>query len=192
MSAGTRPDPGRALRWLASLALAGWALLALAAEFTISKASGRLQDGTYLVDATIAYDLSEAALEALENGVPLTVELHVQVRREGAWVWEPDVVDSRLRTQIRFSPLLGTYQVTSIDSGAQRSFASRDRAIAALGEVKDLALVRADVLDPAETYRVEMRVSLDIESLPLPLRPRAYLSPDWNLSSEWSRWRLRP
>ena len=192
MSAGIRPDPGRLLRWLAGLALAGWAVLAFAAEFTISKASARLQDGTYLVDATIGYDLSEAALEALENGVPLTVELHLQVRREGAWVWEPDVVDSRLRTQIRFSPLLGTYQVTSIDSGATRSFASRDRAIAALGEVKDLTLVRADLLDPAETYRVEMQVSLDIESLPLPLRPRAYLSPDWNLSSEWSRWRLRP
>ncbi|MBS1173864.1 MAG: hypothetical protein H6R12_2694 [Proteobacteria bacterium] len=58
--------------------------------------------------------------------------------------------------------------------------------------MKDLTLVRADALDADQTYRVEMRVALDIESLPLPLRPRAYLSPDWNLSSEWSRWRLRP
>jgi hypothetical protein len=174
------------------LALAWWAGLAVAAELTIGKVSARVQDGSYLVDATIAYEFSPAVLEALENGVPLTVELHLQVRREGAWVWEADVVDSRLRSQIRFSPLLGTYQVTNVDSGAQRSFASRDRAIAALGEVKNLTLVRAEVLDPAEVYRLEMRVTLDIESLPLPLRPRAYLSPDWNLSSEWSRWRLRP
>ena len=192
MSVAIGPRGGRRAGWIAALALAGWTVLALAAEFTISQASARLQDGTYVVDATIGYEFSAAALEALENGVPLTVEIHLQVRREGAWVWEPDVVDSRLRSQIRFSPLLGTYQVTNIDSGAQRSFASRDRAIAALGEVKDLTLVRADALDADQTYRVEMRVALDIESLPLPLRPRAYLSPDWNLSSEWSRWRLRP
>ena len=192
MSVAIGPRGGRRAGWIASLTLAGWAVLAIAAEFTISQASARLQDGAYVVDATIGYEFSAAALEALENGGPLTVEIHLQVRREGAWVWEPDVVDSRLRSQIRFSPLQGTYQVTNIDSGAQRSFASRDRAIAALGEVKDLTLVRADALDADQTYRVEMRVALDIESLPLPLRPRAYLSPDWNLSSEWSRWRLRP
>jgi hypothetical protein len=184
--------PARRAGWLAALVLAGSAALVVAAEFTISKATARLQDGSYLVDATIVYDFSAAALEALENGVPLTVELHLEVQREGAWVWEPDVVDSRLRSQIRYSPLLGTYQVTNLDTRQQRSFASRERAIAALGEVRDLLLVRADALEPDEVYRVEMRTTLDIESLPLPLRPRAYLSPDWNLSSEWSRWRLRP
>jgi hypothetical protein len=102
------------------------------------------------------------------------------------------VVDSRLRSQIRYSPLLGTYQVTNLETRQQRSFASRERAIASLGEVRDLLLVRAEALDADEVYRVEMRATLDIESLPLPLRPKAYLSPDWNLSSEWSRWRLRP
>jgi len=29
-----------------------------------------------------------------------------------------DVVDSRLRSQIRFSPLLGTYQVTNVETGS--------------------------------------------------------------------------
>jgi hypothetical protein len=192
MSAATGLRRGGWAGWLATLAIAWWGTLALAAEFTISKAAARLQDGTYVVDATIGYQFSPAVLEALENGVPLTVELHLQVRREGAWVWEPDVVDSRLRSQIRFSPLLGTYQVTNVETGQHRSYASRDRAISALGEVKDLTVVRADALDPDETYRVEMRATLDIESLPLPLRPKAYLSPDWNLSSEWNRWRLRP
>ncbi len=192
MSATAGLRPGGWAGWLAAFVIASWGALVMAAEFTISKAAARLQDGTYVIDAAIGYQFSPAVLEALENGVPLTVELHVQVRREGAWVWEPDVVDTRLRSQIRFSPLLGTYQVTNVDTGQHRSFASRDRAIGALGEVKDLTLVRVDALDPEETYRVEMRATLDIESLPLPLRPKAYLSPDWNLSSEWSRWRLRP
>ncbi len=192
MSATARARPGGWTGLLAAFAIAWWGALAMAEEFTIGKATARIQDGAYVIDATIAYRFSAAVLEALENGVPLTVELHVQIRREGAWVWEADVVDFRLRSQIRFSPLLGTYQVTNLDTGQQRSFASRDHAIGALGEVKDLMLVRTNALEPDETYRVEMRAALDIESLPLPLRPKAYLSPDWNLSSEWSSWRLRP
>jgi len=179
---------------------AGWSLavllglataLAAAAEITVERAVARLSDDVYLIDASIGYEFSGPVLEALENAVPLTVELHVEVRREGAWVWEPDVVDRRLRSQIRYSPLLGTYQVTNVDSGVQRTFATREAAISALGEIKDLAVVQADALQPGENYRVDLRATLDIESLPLPLRPRAYLSPDWNLSSEWSRWRLR-
>ena len=183
---------GGPIRWPLVLLVVLPSELALAAEFTITKAEARLQDGAYLLDATIDYGFSDIALEALENGVPLTVELHVQVRREGAWVWESDVVDSRLRSQIRYSPLLGTYQVTNVETATQRTFATRDAAISSLGEVKDLAVVRVDALQPGETYRVEMQAALDIESLPLPLRPRAYLSRDWNLSSEWSQWRLRP
>jgi hypothetical protein len=192
MTAGSVRRRGGWAVWPATLVLASWVTLAVAAEFTIKKVAARLQDDVYLVDATIDYQFSAAVLEALENGVPLTVEAHLQVRREGAWIWEPDVVDSRLRSQIRFSPLLGTYHVTNLDTAVRRSFASRDTAIAALGAVKDLVLVGTAALEQDETYRVDMRVTLDIESLPLPLRPKAYLSPDWNLSSEWSRWRLRP
>ncbi len=186
------PSARGLVRWPAAVLLSLAAAVALAAEFTITKAAARLQDGVYLVDAVVSYEFSEVVLEALENGVPLTVELHLEVRREGAWVWEADVVDRRLRSQIRYSPLLGSYQVTHLDSGAKRSFATRDAALSALGEVKDLAVVSADALKPDQSYRVDMQATLDIESLPLPLRPRAYLSRDWNLSSEWSRWRLRP
>ncbi len=74
----------------------------------------------------------------------------------------------------------------------QRTFATRDAAIGAIGEVRQLPVVAASALEPGRPYLLSLRAALDIEALPLPLRPRAYLSQDWNLSSEWSRWRLRP
>jgi hypothetical protein len=177
--------------WLAAAALL-WLPAALADDFSISGGGTRLVDGAYLANAQIEYRFSEDVLEALDNGVPLWLELHVQVRREGAWVWEADIVDLRLRSQIRYSPLSSTYQVVNVQNGARESFATRAAALKALGEVKDLLVVRADQLKGAEKYVVEMRAVLDIEALPLPLRPLAYLSPAWNLSSEWSTWPLRP
>jgi hypothetical protein len=177
--------------WLAAAALL-FLRAAAADDFAITGGKTRLVDGSYLIDAQVEYRFTDEVLEALDNGVPLWVELHVQVRREGAWVWEADLVDLRLRSQIRYSPLSATYQVINMQNGVRESFATRAAALKALGEVKGLSVVRADQLKGTEKYVVEMRAVLDIEALPLPLRPLAYLSPAWNLSSEWSAWPLRP
>lgn len=49
-----------------------------------------------------------------------------------------------------------------------------------------------DRLDPEVAYQVHMKAELDIEELPLPLRPIAYLRPAWKLGSSWTKWPLTP
>jgi hypothetical protein len=61
-----------------------------------------------------------------------------------------------------------------------------------LGELEGLDLLREASLDPDTEYEIQIRASLDIEELPLPLRPTAYLKPSWKLSSGWSKWPLTP
>jgi hypothetical protein len=177
---------------LLGLALLLTSLWAAARELVIDKVSIRLDGEVYRLDAEIDYRLSDPVLEALDNGVPLTMEVHIQVRRDHAWIWESDAAEYRLRHMIRYHALSGLYEVVDRDSGHRRNFVSRDAALTALGELVDLPLVKADLLEPGETYSVELRVDLDIEALPLPLRPLAYLSPSWNLSSGWTSWPLAP
>ena len=151
-----------------------------------------VRDDTYLLDLDIRYDFSDAVLEALDNGVPLTLVVTAQVRRQGAWIWESNQADLRRMYLIRYQPLSEIYQVASLPDGERRSFVSRSAAIAALGEIRDLPLVKLDRLEADEEYLVRVKVELDIEALPLPLRPTAYLSRDWKLSSDWSEWPLEP
>ena len=165
---------------------------ALAEEFTVTELEAHKVDGVYLMSASIEYRFTEQALEALENGVPLTLEVHIQLRREGAWLWESDLIDVRLRYQIVYQALHGLYRVTDLMSDSQQHFATRQAALSALGRMRDVQLIQADRLTTGESYRLSLRSSLDIEALPLPLRPMAYLSPAWNLSSEWSLWHLKP
>ena len=61
-----------------------------------------------------------------------------------------------------------------------------------LGELREVPLVDVAVLDKDASYRYRMKVELDIESLPLPMRPMAWFSPVWNLSSGWKEWPLSP
>jgi hypothetical protein len=163
-----------------------------ASGFVVANAVTRLEEQTYLLDVQVDYGFSETALAALDNGVPLTLEMRVQVRRKGAWIWESNLVEQRRLYTIRYRPLPELYQVARLPEGPKQSFVTRAAAITALGEVHDLPLLDKSRLDPDERYLVRVKVSLDVEALPLPLRPLAYLKPSWDLSSGWSLWPLEP
>jgi hypothetical protein len=150
------------------------------------------EDGRILLDAEITYSLNETVSEALENGVPLTFETHVEMRRADAWIWESDVVEHRLRTVLRYRPLSGLYELRNLQGNERLAFATREAALRTLGRIVAMPVVERSELEVSEDYLVRIDVSLDIESLPLPMRPFAYISSDWSISSESWEWRLRP
>lgn len=150
------------------------------------------EDGVILLDADIDYDLNATISEALENGVPLTFETHVQLRRADAWVWESDIVDNRLRTVLRYRPLSGLYELRNLAGDEGLSFATRDAALRTLGKIVAMPIIERGQLDLDEEYLVRVETGLDIEALPLPMRPTAYLKRDWWFSSEPWEWRLQP
>lgn len=193
---GGSPPATQGRNWGSSGALAALMLLlsgvALAAAFTVTAVTTRLEGNLYVADARIDYRFSPVALEALDNGVPLTVDVHLQVRRRSAWLWEDSLVDRHLRYSIRYQPLSERYLVAQLPEGFKKSFVSREAAIVALGELEGIPLLGQDRLKPNERYEVQLNASLDLEALPLPLRPMAYLRPSWKLSSGWSEWKLRP
>ncbi|MGB5834325.1 MAG: DUF4390 domain-containing protein [Thiohalocapsa sp.] len=160
--------------------------------FDVTDVNTRLVDNTYVIDAQINYEFSDRALEALDNGVPLTLEVHVQVRPTDDWIWDASLVDQRLRYRIRYKPLSERYLVSLLPGEGGRTYVTRDAAITALGEIKGLQLLNRNRLEPDQAYEVQIRASLDVEELPLPLRPMAYLYPSWKQSSEWTKWPLTP
>ena len=179
-----------------TLVLALSLLLALTAEalarsgFSVKQAQVRPEAGQLVLNASVDFVFSEPVLEALDHGVPLTLVFHVQVRRTEAWMWEDSLVDEQWRYTIRYRPLSERYEVHRLPSHDGRDFVTRDAAIRALGELTDQALIGLDRLDPDEDYELQIKVFLDIEELPLPLRPMAYLKPSWKLSSGWTTWPL--
>jgi len=161
-------------------------------EFKIKNFSSRQVDGQYLMDAEIDYRFSDKAIEALLNGVPLTLEVHVQLRDSKAWIWQKDLIDLRLRYRLRYLALASVYQVVDLQSDTHQNFHTQRSALEALGELRGVPLVYQDRLKQGRSYRLSLRSRLDIEALPLPLRPIAYVTSAWKLSSDWSEWVIRP
>jgi hypothetical protein len=170
--------------------LGGWTG---AAELVFDDVQVELQGSRVLVDADIVYHLSPVVQEALDHGVPLTFELHLQLRPADAWIWESDIADIRVRSVLRYHPLSALYELRELESGSKTSYATRQAALRALGRIRDYPIVvRGDQLEPGKEYVLRLRAYLDNDALPLPLRPQAYLSRDWSVKSETWEWRLRP
>jgi len=161
------------------------------AEIIVLEAQARRVEERMLLDARVEYHLSQDAEEALQSGVPLTFDLHVKVRRKGGWLWERALWEGHFRYQIRYRALSEIYQVVGMDTGWLGNYATRDVALYALGNIRNVPLMKASQAVAGEEYEVLLHITLDREQLPLPLRLLAYLKPTWYLSSEWSRWPLQ-
>ncbi len=161
------------------------------ASFTVERVETRLKEGHYLMDAQIKYRLSKRALEALENGVPITLDLRVELVELGdSWIWPEYMLDTHIRHTIRYHSLAESYQLFEHRTQQTTNFVTQAALLSALGEISGFELIEAKKLRPDKAYQVRINTALDIESLPLPLRPMAYLQSDWKLSSGWSRWPL--
>lgn len=178
-----------------ALLLAGVALSLLPASiaygarpgpgFAVLSANTFLDNGVYRLNAKLAFRLSATAAEALQNDVPLTIELQIQLIHPRRWLWAQTVARLRQRYQIRYHALSRRYLVTNLNTGIRRIYPSRDSAFAAIGLIRDLPILDEKLLGDGHGDYVRLRVLLDIESLPLPLRPLAYLSSGWHLASGW-------
>lgn len=155
--------------------------------FRIVEASLADRDGRLRLDADLEYRLSDDALEALDNGVALTFVVEIEVQRRWLGFWPRTVLQLEQRYQLSYRALSGQYTVAELDRDEQRNYPSRGAAIEALGTIRGLAVADAGRLAKGH-HSGRIRTFLDIDNLPLPLRPTAYLSAGWQLESAWHRW----
>lgn len=157
----------------------------------ITGASVWIQDATYLVDLTLDYNLPDKVLDALDHGVPLVFIVSLRVERPRKYWWRSKVKQRSYKYRVRFRPLSSLYEVEESQQGEMRRFVTKDAVFAYLSELQQLEVIAQDELEANKSYLLALKSELDIESLPPPMRPMAYLTPSWNQSSGWSRWPLR-
>ena len=176
-------------------ALCGWLVLtsvpAQAAPFSIEHAEFTVSNKVYELSARIEYRLSEKVLEALESGVPLFIALDIEVKKHRKWWKNATIALLEQRYLLLYHALSEKYVLNNLNSGAQQNFSSLPSALDALGTIRGLPLIDQNLLDSKGEYFVRMRTYLDIDSLPPPIQPIAYLSSDWRLESEWHQWSLK-
>jgi hypothetical protein len=169
MPAGAQDDPGR---------------------FEVLSAGVELKGGVYYLDAWLEYRLSSGARDALESGVPLTIEIEVEFLHSRRFWLDDTEASLRQAYQLQFHALSQRYLVLNRNTGEQNSFANLFSALNFLGRVTELPLIDAALLEPDEPYEVRVRTVLSTEDFPGPLRLLTFWRRDWSLRSEWYTWPL--
>ena len=159
-------------------------------EFVVQHAALRPAGGAYVVDARIDFAFSEDNLEAMRNGVALTVIVDIEVRRERGQWWDETLATRQLRDRIETNVLTGRYRLRNLDDGSARNYRSLEEMLETLGHLQSVPIVARERLSDDSPYTARIRARLDIEALPSPLRPIAYLSPEGRLNSGWFEWRI--
>lgn len=158
--------------------------------FDVRSASTTVNEGVVYLDARLQLVLSDDALAALDNGVPLTIELMLEVIRERRFLPDPADAELSLRYQLEYKPLSQRYIVSNLNSGEQDSFATLYSALNNLGRIQHLPVLDVSLLDDDENYRMRLQAVLSTQQYPAPLRLLFFWRDDWQLKSEWYEWSL--
>ena len=161
-----------------------------AGYFEVRSASTELGGGVHMLDARLQLVLSSEALNALNSGVPLTVEVQMQVIRSRRFYLDALDAELAFRFELEYRPISQRYIVRNLNTGNQDSFATLYSALNNLGRIQRLPVIDDTLLVPDRTYRVRVRALLATEQYSAPLRLLFFWRDEWQLKSEWYEWKL--
>jgi hypothetical protein len=159
-------------------------------QFAVHDAKTELSGEVYQLEARLEYQFTEAVLSALDNGVLLTLVLDIEVYSPSRYLWDEVIATLEQRYEIQYHALSEQYLLRNLNSGSQFAYSSLGSALETIGKIERLPILDAHLLEKNEHYKVRVRSRLDLDSLPVPLQLKAYVSSDWWLSSGWYSWDL--
>lgn len=158
------------------------------ANFAIQKATPEFRDGKLYVNADMDLSLNNKVEEALTKGIPINILIEVRLKRPRKILWDETIGSWSISRKLSYHALSSQYLVSTVGDSQIESFTSLSQALRSAGSLVDQEFQMNHFPGKNEKYLLEMRVSLNIESLPAPLRPVAYTSLAWHLNSGWSQW----
>jgi hypothetical protein len=145
-------------------------------------------ESVYLLNATVDFELPEGARRAIRDGVPLTLEIEIEIQR-GRRFWLDETVATLVqRYEVVFHALSERYLVRNLNSGEQASFATLDAALDFVRVIADLPILDRALLLDKYRYEFAVRANLDVRTMPDTLRFVLFWTDDWRQRSEWYRW----
>lgn len=173
------------------IAITYWLCFELAhADFVVKDVQANLVRQELLVSTKIDLNLSDQAELAVENGVPLVVLTEFALVRNGL-LWNDTLFRHRNGQRLRYHSLSDRYVVENLEMDKIDTYGSVTEALQSMGVFRSLVFtVPEEIKADSPDYALVVRSRIDINRLPAALRPLAFFSPSWQLSSDWTSWQI--
>ena len=160
-------------------------------NINIRQAESALVDDFYVLNASLDFDFNQAVLDALNDGVQLQINIQIRLERVRGWLWDPTVKEDTILVILERHPLADSYQITKLKTGEKTQYQNLNDALLSLSRIENYSLINRDILDPDSSYTGYIMATLEIETLPAPLRFVSSVSRQWQSQSNWYHWTLK-
>jgi hypothetical protein len=186
-------------QWLAA-AFALWLCIAapparadgLEGRFEVRSADLELKDGVYHLNARIELPISDAVRRGLAEGVPLTLEVDLDVERVRQLLPNSRVAELTQRYHLQYNAVSGHYVLRNVNSGQQESLGTVDAALESMSEVRSVPVLDKALLSSDRRYEASVRARVDYGTVPFTLRVVMFWVNEWHRESDWYTWTLQP
>ena len=144
----------------------------------------------YSLSADFGIGFPAPLATVIDRGIVLHFVVDFELTRS-RWYWFDEQVVSRKRTyRLSYHALTRQYRLST--GGLHQGFATLDEALRVLERLRNWQVVGKGEISPDTVYQAALRMRLDLSQMPKTFQVSALSSADWNLSSDWRRWRFKP
>jgi hypothetical protein len=161
-------------------------------RFEVRSADLDLREGVYHLNARIDLPAGDAVKRGLAEGVPLTLELDLDLERVRQFLPNSRVAQLTQRYRLQYNAVSARYILRNENSGQQESLGTVEAALELLSEVRDLPVLDKSLLPPGRRYEASVRAKIDYGSVPFSLRVLMFWVNEWHRDSDWYTWTLQP
>lgn len=153
----------------------------------VNKAEARLNDDGYQLSASYDINLTFAAQQALERGVPLYFVGEFLLTRP-RWYWlDEEIFQGGQTIKLSYNVLTRQYRISR--GALFQNFAGLEDALNILSR-QSSTVIPAELVEKNKSYIAAARLRLDVAQLPKLLQVNAMTGKDWTLNSDWYRWAI--
>jgi hypothetical protein len=163
---------------------------AYAEGIKLRKVQMELVDPAWLVNASFQIDLPQELEDALKKGLTFHFVTEFNVSR-GRWYWfDEKPIQVQKNMTLSYQPLTQQFKISG--GGLTLSSFTLNEALIQMGSIGGWQVAELSALEVGKPYQAEIRMRLDLASLPKPFQINALNAKEWNLSSDRYRFPLTP
>jgi hypothetical protein len=164
----------------------------LEGRFEIRSADLELKDGVYHLNARLDLPISDAVRRGLAQGVPLSLELDLVIKRVRQLLPNSSVAELTQRYHLQYNAVSARYILRNDNSGQQESLGTINEAIEHLSEVHSLPALDKALIARDRRYEANVRAKIDFGTVPFTMRLLMFWVSDWHRESDWYAWTFQP
>ena len=164
----------------------------LEGRFEVRSADLELKDGVYHLNARLDLPISDAVRRGLTEGVPLSLELDLDIKRVRQLLPNSSVAELTQRYHLQYNGVSARYILRNDNSGQQQSLGTIDEAIEHLSEVHSLPALDKALIARDRRYEANVRAKIDFGTVPFTMRLLMFWVSDWHRECDWYAWTFQP